>query len=87
MFARNSQEVIPLEFYRHNWYYTDGILFVLMILFMGLWGTRYFSEIQVIIIYSFTSMLFHQFEEYGWPGGFPAFGFISLASHPILYSS
>ena len=60
-----------MKFWRRNWYYIGGILFVALSFFMGFWGNM-FSHIQVIMIYSFMAMLVHQFEEYGWPGGFPS---------------
>jgi hypothetical protein len=60
-----------VNFYRHNWYYIGGILFVALSYVMGFWGS-YFSTIQVILIFSFMAMLVHQFEEYAYPGGFPA---------------
>ncbi|MEQ9723858.1 HXXEE domain-containing protein [Yersinia alsatica] len=59
-----------LNFYRHNWYFVGGIIFVILSFFMGLWGSL-FSPIQVILIFSFMAMLAHQVEEYGYPGGFP----------------
>jgi hypothetical protein len=59
-----------LNFYRHNWYFVGGIIFVILSFFMGFWGSL-FSPIQVILIFSFMAMLAHQVEEYGYPGGFP----------------
>ena len=58
-------------FYRHNWYYIGGILFVIMSFVMGFFG-HLVSHIQIMLIYSFMALLVHQFEEYGLPGGFPA---------------
>jgi hypothetical protein len=60
-----------MKFYRRNWYYAGGILFVALAFLMGFWGSL-FSRIQVILIYSFMALLIHQFEEYAFPGGFPA---------------
>lgn len=60
-----------MKFYRRNWYYIGAILFVALSFFMGFWGSN-FSHIQVILIFSFMALLVHQFEEYGFPGGFPA---------------
>ena len=60
-----------MKFWRRNWYYLGGILFVALSFFMGFWGSN-FSHIQLILIYSFMALLIHQFEEYGLPGGFPA---------------
>ena len=60
-----------MTFYRRNWYYMGAILFVALSFLMGFWGSN-FSRIQVILIFSFMAMLAHQFEEYAYPGGFPA---------------
>lgn len=60
-----------MKFYRRNWYYIGGILFVILAFVMSFWG-GYISPIQLILIYSFMALLVHQFEEYGLPGGFPA---------------
>lgn len=59
-----------MRFYANNWYYIGGILFVALSFLMGFFGSH-FSHIEVILIYSFMSLLIHQFEEYGLPGGFP----------------
>ena len=60
-----------MKFYRRNWYYVGGMLFVALTFFMGFWGSL-FSPIRSILIFSFMALLVHQFEEYGLPGGFPA---------------
>ena len=60
-----------MKFWRRNWYYLGGILFVALSFFMGFWGSN-FIHIQVILIFSFMAMLVHQFEEYALPGGFPS---------------
>ncbi len=59
-----------MNFYRHNWYYIGGILFVVLAYAMGAFGNM-LEPIQVILVYSFMALLVHQFEEYGLPGGFP----------------
>jgi len=59
-----------MQFYRRNWYYIGGILFVALSFSMGFWGGNV-RPIQLILIYSFMALLVHQFEEYGLPGGFP----------------
>jgi len=60
-----------MKFWRRNWYYIGGVLFVALSFFMGFWGSL-FSRIQVILVFSFMAMLVHQFEEYALPGGFPS---------------
>jgi len=61
-----------IRIWRNNWYWFGGILFIALSFFMGFWGTRLLSHIQVIMVFSFMAMLIHQVEEYGWPGGFPS---------------
>ena len=61
-----------IKIWRRNWYWFGGILFVALSFFMGFWGVRSLSHIQVILVFSFMAMLVHQVEEYGWPGGFPS---------------
>ena len=68
---KHINKMRPLKFYRRYWYYIGAILFVALSFFMGFWGNN-FSYIQVILIYSFMALLIHQFEEYAYPGGFPA---------------
>ncbi|GEO64644.1 HXXEE domain-containing protein [Companilactobacillus nantensis] len=60
-----------MKFYRRNWYYIGGIIFVALAYIVGFWRND-FSQIQLILIYSYMAMLVHQFEEYGLPGGFPS---------------
>ncbi|MBU9745676.1 HXXEE domain-containing protein [Lachnospiraceae bacterium ASD3451] len=60
-----------MTFWRKNWYYIGGILFVLLAFVMGLWGSSRMSQIQVILVFSWMGMLMHQLEEYAYPGGFP----------------
>ncbi|WP_175942994.1 hypothetical protein [Caballeronia sp. BCC1704] len=67
-----------LEFYRRNWYYVGGILFVLLAYLMGFWGADHLAPVQIILVYSFMAMLAHQFEEYAAPGGFPGIGNIAM---------
>ena len=61
-----------IKIWRRNWYWFGGILFVALSFFMGFWGVRLLSHIQVIMVFSFMAMLVHQVEEYGWSGGFPS---------------
>ena len=60
-----------MKFYRRNWYYIGGILFVILSFVMGFFG-HLVSHIVMILIFSYMALLVHQFEEYGLPGGFPA---------------
>jgi hypothetical protein len=67
-----------MKFWRRNWYYIGGVLFVLLSFFMAFWGTKYFNHIQTILMFSWMAMLVHQFEEYAFPGGFPAISNLEL---------
>ena len=72
-----------MKFWRRNWYYIGGILFVALSFYMGFGGGN-FSRIQVILIFSFMAMLIHQFEEYAFPGGFPSITNIALMGEKIV---
>ncbi|WP_125583177.1 HXXEE domain-containing protein [Levilactobacillus cerevisiae] len=72
-----------MKFYRQNWYFIGGIIFVGLAYFVGFWG-NHLSHIQVILTYSYMAMLVHQFEEYGIPGGFPSiFNEAVLGEHTV----
>ncbi len=60
-----------MKFMRQNWYYVGGVLFVALtvVLIIGWNGA---STLQRLLLMSFMALLVHQFEEYAWPGGFPA---------------
>lgn len=60
-----------MNFNRHNWYYVGIYIFVILTFYMLFFGENH-SDIQKILIFSFMSLLVHQFEEYGIPGGFPS---------------
>ena len=60
-----------MKFYRNNWYYIGGILFVVLSFFIGLFG-RDIDPLRIVLTLSFMALLVHQFEEYALPGGFPA---------------
>ena len=60
-----------MKYWQQHWYYIGGILFVALAFIMGLWGCDHMSKIQVLLVFSWMGMLMHQFEEYGFPGGFP----------------
>lgn len=69
-----------MNWYRHHWYYVGGGLFAGLSLVIGLWGSRWFSRLQIILIYSWLGMLLHQFEEYAFPGGFQGFANVLMKS-------
>ena len=60
-----------MGFMRRNWYYVGGVLFVaLAVVLVVFWNDM--SMLRRLLLISFMALLFHQFEEYAWPGGFPA---------------
>ncbi|MCD8341715.1 MAG: hypothetical protein LUC87_06140 [Clostridiales bacterium] len=48
-----------MKFWRRNWYYIGGILFVLLAFGMGLWGCYHMDKLRVILIFSWMGMLMH----------------------------
>ncbi|MGN1400469.1 MAG: HXXEE domain-containing protein [Bacillus sp. (in: firmicutes)] len=60
-----------MNFYRNNWYKLTILFFVFLSFYMVFWGVNTFSHIQTILMFSFMSVLVHQFEEYVFPGGGP----------------
>ncbi len=60
-----------LNFIRRNWYYMGGLLFVALAVVLGIfWNDM--SVLRRLMLMSFMALLVHQFEEYAFPGGFPA---------------
>jgi len=60
-----------MDFMRKNWYYVGGVLLVVLAVALAiLWNE--ITMLQRLLLMSFMALLVHQFEEYGWPGGFPA---------------
>jgi len=59
-----------MKFYRKNWYYIGGVIFVILTFLTGFFGCGV-NPVRKILILSFMALLVHQFEEYALPGGFP----------------
>lgn len=59
-----------MNYYRDNWFYLTIIVFIGLSFYMGFWGDG-LSYIQKILMFSFMSLLVHQYEEYVLPGGAP----------------
>lgn len=77
-----------MKFWRRNWYYIGGIIFVALAFIMGLWGVEHMGRIRVLLVYSWMAMLVHQFEEYALPGGFPLISNMAAlgeTEHPERY--
>jgi Protein of unknown function with HXXEE motif len=65
------REHMVMDFMRKNWYYIGGVLFIILAMVLAyLWND--ITTLQRLLMMSFMALLVHQFEEYGWPGGFPA---------------
>jgi hypothetical protein len=60
-----------MNFMRKNWYYVGGGLFIVLAIGLAIFW-NYMSVLQGLMWISFMALLVHQFEEYAWPGGFPA---------------
>ena len=60
-----------IKFYSRYWAALGGLIFVCLAFVLGLWGAS-FPALQRLTILLFMALLFHQFEEYVFPGGFPA---------------
>jgi len=60
-----------MDFMRKNWYYVGGGLFVVLAIGLVIFWNG-MSTLQRLLWISFMALLVHQFEEYAWPGGFPA---------------
>jgi len=60
-----------MNFYRKNWYYVGGAIFVALAIVLAVYWND-FSVLRKLMVMSFMAVLFHEFEEYAWPGGFPA---------------
>ena len=58
------------NWYRNNWYYVGGIIFVALAIAMSLFG-EHIDPVRRIMVVGFMGLLIHQFEEYVLPGGFP----------------
>lgn len=68
-----------MNFLRKNWYYLGALLLVALAAALSfIWGE--ISTLRAMMLLSFMALLAHQFEEYAWPGGFPAV--INLAVMP-----
>jgi hypothetical protein len=67
-----------VKFYRNNWYYVGGIIFIALSYIVGIWGSE-IDPVRKILVLSYMALLVHQFEEYALPGGFPAIWNIAVS--------
>jgi hypothetical protein len=57
-----------MQFIRRHWYNLGLALAVVAVVWALLGHLR---TVQLILLLNFVALTLHQFEEYGWPGGFP----------------
>jgi hypothetical protein len=57
--------------YRRHWY-TVGLFIGVGVLVFVTIGWQTLGVLQRLLLLNFATLLLHQFEEYGWPGGEPA---------------
>ena len=57
-----------MQFIRRHWYNLGLALAVVAVVWALLGHLR---TVQLILLLNFIGLTLHQFEEYGWPGGFP----------------
>ena len=67
-----------MEAYRRHWHQVGLVLFFVLTFCMAFWGQQ-IDPLRYILIYSFMALLVHQYEEYAFPGGFPAIFNIALS--------
>ena len=66
-----------VKFYRRYWAAIGGLIFVALAFFVGLFGHQV-PALQRFMVLMYMALNFHQFEEYIFPGGFPAAANIGL---------
>ena len=59
-----------MNWYRNNWYYVGGVIFVILAFVVGIWGPDMADTRRLMVLF-FMALVLHEFEEYVLPGGFP----------------
>lgn len=73
----------PLKFCMRHWHDVGLISAVIAGVYLATqWGDL--SALQRLLILNFIVVLLHQFEEYSWPGGFPAIANVVMLSMPAF---
>ena len=75
----------PFKFFRRHWH-DVGVLSALV---AGIYLAVAWDDVGVlqrILILNFIVVLLHQFEEYSWPGGFPAVANVVFLTVPLFAS-
>jgi len=60
-----------MKFIRRNWYNIGLVVAVGTTLYLA-FAWQKMTILQILLLANFVAVLIHQFEEYGFPGGFPA---------------
>jgi hypothetical protein len=60
-----------MNWYRRNWYTVGLFIGAAAVVLVAVEWQRW-ELLQRLLLLNFAALLFHQFEEYGWPGGEPA---------------
>jgi len=72
-----------VRFLRNNWYHIAGVVGVALAFLVGFFGDTLDPRRKILIL-NFVALLFHQYEEYVSPGGFPAAMNGMMAGSPEL---
>ncbi len=59
-----------MKFYIRHWYSLNLIVALVLIVYLAL-SFESLATVQVLVLLNFVALIFHQFEEYGFPGGEP----------------
>jgi hypothetical protein len=76
----------PLKFVRRHWHDVGAFSAVIAGIYL-IFAWNEIVVLQKLLLLNFIVVLLHQFEEYSWPGGFPAVANIVLfgSAHPDRY--
>lgn len=66
-----QKKMIPLKFLRRHWH-DIGLFSAVVAGVYLIFAWNELALLQRLLLLNFIAMLIHQFEEYSWPGGFPA---------------
>jgi hypothetical protein len=76
----------PLKLLRRHWHDVGGFSAAVAGIYL-IFAWHELASLQKLLLLNFIVVLLHQFEEYSWPGGFPAVANIVLfgSEHPDRY--
>ena len=67
----HAKTEVAVQFMRRHWYSVGAVVAVGALIYL-LYEWSMIGALQRLLLLNFIVLLLHQFEEYGWPGGFPA---------------